>query len=168
MIPAGSSRSASRFERAMKDKPHRYAKRYPELALFPDRASADEALKSWQIRVLKTPGFWVRSISYAVLIALAALSVILLLRRYVSLPTPMIGGLCGGISGGSAALFLGWTYRKRMRRYLRERLNEAGIPVCIPCGYDLRGQTEPRCPERGAPFDPGLIGTNEAESDQLQ
>ena len=33
------------------------------------------------------------------------------------------------------------------RRHLQER-------VCDSCGYDLRGQIEPRCPECGEPFGP--------------
>ncbi len=33
--------------------------------------------------------------------------------------------------------------------------------VCVRCGYLLRGLTEPRCPECGAPFDPKLLaGSN--------
>lgn len=46
---------------------------------------------------------------------------------------------------------------RRMERSLREQLNRLGHPICIPCGYDLRGQTEPRCPECGAAFDARLL-----------
>jgi hypothetical protein len=31
-------------------------------------------------------------------------------------------------------------------------------PVCMRCGYSLRGLTLPRCPECGTPFDPHLLG----------
>jgi len=37
------------------------------------------------------------------------------------------------------------------RRLLREQLTARGVPICIGCGYDLRGQVEPRCPECGRP-----------------
>lgn len=50
-------------------------------------------------------------------------------------------------------------YRRWMRAFLREYLNEHGIAVCRSCGYDLRGQAHPRCPECGA--DSGL--TNAAK-----
>ena len=50
-------------------------------------------------------------------------------------------------------------YRRWMRVFLRHYLNEHGIPVCRNCGYDLRGQVDPRCPECGA--DSGL--TNAAK-----
>ena len=53
-----------------------------------------------------------------------------------------------------------WTrpYIRFVRRYLQER----GIAVCLNCGYDLRGQRDPRCPECGREFDANLLrGTKE-------
>ncbi len=47
--------------------------------------------------------------------------------------------------------------RKPFQRTLREALQRKGVPICLKCGYDLRGQTEPRCPECGTPFDAELI-----------
>ncbi len=37
---------------------------------------------------------------------------------------------------------------------LRRNLAQLGGLVCEQCGYDLRGQIDPRCPECGLPFDP--------------
>ncbi len=34
--------------------------------------------------------------------------------------------------------------------------NHKGSNTCITCGYNLRGLTEPRCPECGTPFEPKL------------
>jgi len=54
-------------------------------------------------------------------------------------------------------------YRKWMRVFLHEYLNDHGIPVCQGCGYDLRGQVDPRCPECGREFalrDPGIEGAH--------
>ena len=45
-------------------------------------------------------------------------------------------------------------WRARMRRILREDLNDLGIRICLSCGYELRGQGEPRCPECGTAFAP--------------
>lgn len=42
--------------------------------------------------------------------------------------------------------------RKWMRAFLREYLNDHGIRICRNCGYDLRGQVDPRCPECGTAF----------------
>ena len=47
--------------------------------------------------------------------------------------------------------------KRHLRRRLRKRLFELGIPVCDRCTYHLRGQTEPRCPECGRQFDPTLL-----------
>ncbi len=47
--------------------------------------------------------------------------------------------------------------RREVRKAIRKRLVEAGIAVCLSCGYDLRGQTAPRCPECGTPFDQSLL-----------
>ncbi len=50
-----------------------------------------------------------------------------------------------------------WLTRARIRRCLRQELINDGVPICEPCGYDLRDLTEPRCPECGATFDKKLL-----------
>ncbi len=40
-----------------------------------------------------------------------------------------------------------------LRRH-RQRIRKMEQGISVICGYDLRGQVEPRCPECGAPFDP--------------
>ena len=45
-----------------------------------------------------------------------------------------------------AGLF--WTDRKRVRRL--ESWLDQGVPVCLACGYPLRGLDSPACPECGA------------------
>ncbi len=44
-----------------------------------------------------------------------------------------------------------WLTRRDIRRRLRAQLTKKGIPVCIPCGYDLTGNVTGRCPECGTP-----------------
>jgi hypothetical protein len=41
--------------------------------------------------------------------------------------------------------------RRPVRRHLRKQLCEKGIPFCIECGYDLKGNESGRCPECGTP-----------------
>ena len=49
-------------------------------------------------------------------------------------------------------------FRSKLRKALRQELTQAHqIPICIDCGYDLRGQTAPKCPECGTPFDARLL-----------
>jgi len=59
----------------------------------------------------------------------------------------VIGGVLGLYGGCGALLFS----RKTIRMRLRERLNLAGIPVCMSCGYSLEGLPGDRCPECGTP-----------------
>lgn len=49
--------------------------------------------------------------------------------------------------------FLVWYERRWMRKYLRTYLNEHGMPICMKCGYDLRGLDSATCPECGTEFD---------------
>jgi hypothetical protein len=67
-----------------------------------------------------------------------------------------VGLIAAGVSITTGIVGL-WLARDRMQRSLRRQLLEAGRPVCIECGYDLRGQIEPRCPECGTAFDRTLL-----------
>lgn len=62
-----------------------------------------------------------------------------------------------GLLMGGAVYGYFWLRRHRARRILRAHLIKRGVPICLHCGYDLRGQTDPRCPECGRPFDPTLL-----------
>ena len=42
-----------------------------------------------------------------------------------------------------------WFTREDIRRRLRAELAKKGIPVCIPCGYNLTGNVSGICPECG-------------------
>ena len=54
-----------------------------------------------------------------------------------------------------AVLLAAWFYRG-----LRWKNTAWDGRHCLTCAYDLRGQTEPRCPECGKRFDPGLLAKN--------
>ena len=61
--------------------------------------------------------------------------------------------LAGSICAGAVVYVAIWVTRRGIRRYLREQLVKKGVSVCLNCGYQLRGQGEPRCPECGTGFD---------------
>ncbi len=65
--------------------------------------------------------------------------------------------LIGVLLLGILAVGVAWLLRHRAVAMLRAHLIGLGVPLCRHCGYDLRGQTEPRCPECGRPFDPALL-----------
>lgn len=50
-----------------------------------------------------------------------------------------------------------WLLRRQYQKRLREYLLNKGIPVCLHCGYNLSGLTEPRCPECGRTFEPAIL-----------
>jgi hypothetical protein len=71
-------------------------------------------------------------------------------------PVPMrdiVEVLIGLVFMISFVVLVAWLGRHRALTMLRTRLVALGVPLCKHCGYDLRGQTEPRCPECGRPFD---------------
>lgn len=154
-IGAGLNRLGA--SRRMKDKrEHPFVRRYPELRLYPDPDDVHEAITRARHQTSKSVTFWFRNVILVVSLFGAWLVVEILNKRYAALPdwtmhafNPTILFLAGG------GAF--WGFRSRMRRCLREDLVLRGIPVCVPCGYDLRGQGEPRCPECGTPFDPALL-----------
>ncbi len=66
-------------------------------------------------------------------------------------------GVACGVAAWVAAIVVAMLFRQRRAREYRILLREQGIVLCLDCGYDLRGQTVPRCPECGRPFDPALL-----------
>jgi hypothetical protein len=70
----------------------------------------------------------------------------------MNLPSSVKYMIFGAIVGWLLVAGALWFGRKTIQRSLRRQLNEAELPTCMKCGYDLRGQIEPRCPECGTPF----------------
>ena len=88
----------------------------------------------------------------------------IMLGHRVQVPRENIANVYAPLDGIIAAVAhhwrtpgLEWFWRHRLRRFLRRQLLDRGIAICLKCGYDLRGQTEPRCPECGTPFGVELI-----------
>lgn len=134
----------------------------PELRVLPDRA----AFRAWQDICGKRTrrGYAGYVLGLTAMAALAGA-----LGAYLG---PLAARLLGwiGVSGvaavmtgsvlasllavGASGFLLAWLFRHRTRRRVREGLIALGYPVCLHCGYDLRGSPEPRCSECGAAFDP--------------
>ena len=118
---------------------------FPELARF---QSTRQQRYAWAVAgraIVRRPAFW---ISVAIIL-IVEIGCAFSLPRW-GVPMSMRGGLRGAlmILAGLAYIALLWAYRKRFRHSLRKQLVEDGIPICINCGYDLRGSKE-RCPECG-------------------
>lgn len=126
---------------------------FPELLLFPESSSAERALSEARGNVIAI---------VSRVLAILILSGILISGRHwpIALPrgTEYVVGGVGFLLFGVAWLFVpDWLANRSIRSALRTELIRIGVPVCLRCGYDLRGQAEPRCPECGTPFDPKLL-----------
>lgn len=142
---------------------YRYmASRLPELVLFSSDDERKQALR--QARRMTHPGLSVLGSAFASALG----SALLLLVTYQIFPAlrsmlGLCGALIGALTGATASLTWLWVTRPRVRRSLREQLVERGLPVCLECGYDLRGQIDPRCPECATPFDEKLLRASRTE-----
>lgn len=137
-----------------------WRRRFPELDLFATFEDAEAAL----FRATEQGGMRRRDYVLVGLILFVIMAIILVaviiqqsagpvwsaVMRVVEWTLPVV--LAFGIVS-----FLVYFHRRAIQRSLREQLCAIGVPVCMACGYDLRGQVDPRCPECGRPFDPSLL-----------
>ena len=82
-----------------------------------------------------------------------------------SMPRPVSIGVSMSVSIGCAAWIALTVLSGKIRKSLRRQLLEAGVPICLKCGYDIRGLSTPRCPECGGEFDPALLERDDASGD---
>ncbi len=85
-------------------------------------------------------GFWT--------IYFSSLVVIFLLLSQDVFP-PWSIGLWPAVFPIVGGLLTHYLLRSRMRKGLRRYLRDEGVILCIPCGYDLEGNTSGVCPECG-------------------
>jgi len=90
--------------------------------------------------------FW--ALWLLVQIGVAAIAALLAIRsrRILPVTAPLAGALIGVIMAVTFAWLLQAAFRRPLQRLMRLELVERGISLCVECGYDLRGQTTPRCP----------------------
>ena len=121
---------------------------FPEVRNFEKASERKEAVRYATQRMYLNAYYLVSVIVMVVVLLQARLSVERFVEpsRFVKLIVAGLVGVALGTCGPGAALLLS---RKRIRRRLRERLNAAGIPVCMRCGYSFEGSAESRCPECG-------------------
>lgn len=119
---------------------------FPELSRFPDAAMGREALVRALPRAVATPSY-IASVAVVMLAAVLLVACALVWDLSAGV-RDWIGAFCvfGPPVAMAGLLFLG---RRNVRRCLREELVEAGVRVCVGCGYDLEGVEGARCPECG-------------------
>ena len=129
-------------------------KQYPELEHFERQdvpGVASEALTFAKHEVMRTWRFWLTLLALVGLYMTATALAIWTMTQYFGSPD-WVRHAAMGCCGVVVSLAAWRVFRDRIRRHLRERLVQLGVPICIPCGYDLRGSKE-RCPECGTTFE---------------
>jgi len=129
---------------------------YPELRFLKTREARKAAQKAfgqrpkhvWKVMLGVIP----ISITAAA-VSIAIMRMMLWLGVSIWLGT-LINALIWAIFGAFAGAFF---WRRPYILFLRRYLQDQGVPVCLKCGYDLRGLNDPRCPECGEAFDERLL-----------
>lgn len=147
-----------------------YADGHPELSLFPsveERKRAVEAIERGM-----TPRTWRACLGFAWAVILF-LSIPMGVGWLVSLVLlPSLGAWAGRIALmiglGGYVLIVYVMIRREMPKALRLQLLEAGVPVCLKCGYDLKAQfSSGRCPECGKELSPRVAEILAAREQEL-
>jgi hypothetical protein len=133
---------------------------YPELALFESEEERKAVLKRFWRQLLRRKQYWLLVVAFSVgnTVVIACGSAFAR-QMFPGIPHFLVSTLIGGLAGAGVGLAIQYLWHKPCQRYLREQLNAKAVPICLDCGYDLRGQVVPRCPECGKAFDPALLAT---------
>ena len=128
----------------------------PELEHFEDEAARQAALNEIgeEAADLKSGGYWS---GVGILIGATLASQFLggWLLRFVLWPALLENALNWLATVAAFVLTLRWLHRSGTSAQLRTKLLASGVPVCMKCGYLLRGLSldSGRCPECGRAFD---------------
>jgi len=128
----------------------------PELEYFEDEAARQKALTEIgdEAADLKSGGYW-SGVGILIGAMIVGLVTIRWLLRFVVWPPLLEEVLLWLAATATFALTLRWLHRSGVAAQLRTKLLVCGVPVCMKCGYLLRGlPLDPgRCPECGRAFD---------------
>jgi len=135
---------------------------FPEVTYF---EILEERRKAWALATkLPRGGLLAYCVILVVVLAVAppmAQFLLLSLPGVDEVP-PVFNGVVVALIVVPAPMVTAWIFRRKVQRSLRQQLTERGRPICLECGYDLRGQTVSRCPECGTAFDEKLLKDAEA------
>jgi hypothetical protein len=118
---------------------------FPELDLFDDTSERLEAYRRARSSVV---GQRSRALVLVALILATAFILAMLMVGFQSLAI-WVGPFVSGVSGAIGLAAANYLFRRPIQEHLRAQLNARGIPVCVRCGYNLRGNVTGRCPECG-------------------
>lgn len=130
-----------------------YLRHHPELELFPDNARRRASLRRVALRTGLSWRFWIAAIVAGLGMVPVWYGLTSSVQRVSGMDQGTVFWACGAALIGVAALLGNGWLRRGVPRMLRHELLDAGVPVCIDCGYALQASPGPKCPECGRSFD---------------
>ena len=125
---------------------------HDEMRLFPTLEQAQAAVKGFGQTGKR---HWLRVLIVVMVVTVAGMSL-----AYDTWVEPIVGDSALFrwslfFVGGYFVLLIFQMLRFRWfgRQYMRDKLLECGVPVCVKCGYCLRGLAADQCPECGKELD---------------
>jgi hypothetical protein len=132
---------------------------YPELLLVPDDDERNRILRRHFLRGT----VWAALVGGTLAGPFNTLVITPTVNRFSPLPYTANAMVIALLIGLTCGLSIRHVLHKPTQRRFRRMLAARGIPICVSCGYNLRAQTEPRCPECGRPFEMPPIAPSVAE-----
>jgi hypothetical protein len=139
---------------------------------FPDLKRLDTETERWQLwhaayyPISRSPAY----LGTAIVIQVAAQIILGVpadrYARSLGYYNGLIAGAIPLVIAIVAVLLTLWVTRRLITRNLRRRLNERGLPTCIPCGYDLTGNVSGICPECGSAWNSGSTHGNDTSENR--
>lgn len=129
---------------------------YPDLRYLPAREEADAITRKWVKQEASKISNWLFVLLIMAMLFGLSVGQTLLLKSW-HIPGAwlvVINVAVFGVIGGVIPIYF---WHRPYTRFLRRELQARGVAVCVRCGYDLRAQREPRCPECGERFDESLL-----------
>lgn len=142
----------------------------PELDYFPTPEARDTALyELGRDAGMSAPKSLAAGIAIIAAFTLSLVFAVKWLLRLVHWPRLLEEWILISLAGGFVFLLLRFLHRRGFVSELRAKLVANGVPICIPCGYLLRGlpETTTNCPECGKIIEPkarAVISSNQKDA----
>lgn len=125
---------------------------FPEIERV-ERGKQSRLWRTAYVPVLKSPRYWLIALATQIGAQVAIVVPISRLARAHGVYRPWMQWAMPCLLAIMAVFVIIWLVRGRITRNLREELNNHSLPTCMPCGYNLTGNTSGTCPECGKRID---------------